>query len=210
MHSTRKSPPLPLSLSLFSPHTTDDDDLQLLRDLKTTPISLLCYAHPKTKNILTQRQKDASISGQGEPYEKQEDLYRNMYEVFGMQFDMGLEWVDKVEAVQAGEGPDSSDQGGGGGFSADGESSLSLLLFFFLSPALAHLSLSPSRNPTLHFETKQPTRPSSSPSKRSTPLPESGRPVGRGTSTSSLTVRVRVIGRGGRRRGIGSRRREWG
>jgi hypothetical protein len=177
--------------------------------LKTTPVSLLCYAHRKSKNILTQRQKDAAEDG-GEPYDKEDDVYRNMYEQLGMTYEMETELVSKVDEVKAGEGPDAWErEEGEGGFSADGES-LALALGRSVSTLTLTTFFSTPLPLTLAVPLQKPTRPSSSLLKPSTPLPASGLPAGSATSTSSPTARVRVIGIAGRLRGIGMSRRESG
>lgn len=102
-----------------------------MRELKTTPVSVLLYAASKTKNQLTQQQKDLAASGGGAGYDKQEDLYRNMYEQVSMNFRPDREMVKSVEAVQAGKGPDKDE---GSGFSADGQ--FALLPFSGSSPLL--------------------------------------------------------------------------
>ncbi|KAM0754876.1 SPOC domain-like protein [Meredithblackwellia eburnea MCA 4105] len=78
---------------------------RIMRDLKTTPLAVIAYAVPKTKNVLT-AQKKAEL---GQDYDKSDDAYRHYYDVFGVSFvpEGGMIGLLDQE-IHAGLGPDAT------------------------------------------------------------------------------------------------------
>lgn len=96
----------PRAVTQFQGPTTDHSMWlrQMMRDLKTLPVSVLSYCVPKTKNTLTARAKDSGS------YDKDEDGYRHMYENVHLDWNVGTSTLEAVERIQAGQGPDAKDQ----------------------------------------------------------------------------------------------------
>ncbi|KAK4053487.1 ATP-dependent DNA helicase yku80 [Microbotryomycetes sp. JL201] len=92
---------------------------RMIRELKTTPIIVLLYGVPKTKNILTARSKESG------KYDKHDDLYRYMYELVGAEFAPGMHTLAQIDGIIAGEGPDAEE---GSDWSADAHSAIILAM----------------------------------------------------------------------------------
>ncbi|GAA5949862.1 hypothetical protein JCM21900_004229 [Sporobolomyces salmonicolor] len=78
---------------------------RIVRDLKTIPASVILYGYPKTKNILTTRQKEEAAE-RGETFDRKEDLYRGFYELLPLTFAFDKTLVERVDEARAGLGGD--------------------------------------------------------------------------------------------------------
>ncbi len=74
---------------------------QIIRELATNPVAALSISVNKTKNILNAQAK------QEDDYSKEDDPYRNMYEALPWQFALSASVLDKVDAIEAANGPDA-------------------------------------------------------------------------------------------------------
>ncbi|KAM0788529.1 hypothetical protein ACM66B_001657 [Microbotryomycetes sp. NB124-2] len=92
---------------------------RMIRELKTTPVTIILYGCPKTKNILTARSKEAGN------YDRHEDPYRYMYELVAADWQPGMATLAQVDKIVAGEGPDAEQ---GSDWSADAHSALILAM----------------------------------------------------------------------------------
>ena len=92
---------------------------QIIRELATNPIAALSIGVNKTKNHLNAQAK------QEDDYSKEDDPYRNMYEVIPWEFALSRATLDKVDNITPGLGPDSKP---GSSYSASCEYLLDLLL----------------------------------------------------------------------------------
>ncbi|GAA5892625.1 hypothetical protein JCM5296_006178 [Sporobolomyces johnsonii] len=78
---------------------------RIVRDLRTIPASVILYGHPKTKNVLTTRQKEEAAA-RGEKFDRKEDLYRGFYELLPLTFAFDKTLVERVDEARAGLGAD--------------------------------------------------------------------------------------------------------
>ncbi|KAI5481662.1 ATP-dependent DNA helicase 2 subunit 2 [Pseudohyphozyma bogoriensis] len=90
---------------------------RILRDLKTTPLSVITYGVPKTRNVLTSKAK------RNDDYSPDDDVYRHYFEDIEMTFTPEgsmIKYLD--EKVVAGKGPDAA----GTGWTADAHTAIIL------------------------------------------------------------------------------------
>ncbi|SGY16371.1 BQ5605_C012g06859 [Microbotryum silenes-dioicae] len=95
---------------------------RIMRTLKTTPISILAYAAPKTKNVLFAQEK-LKAADEGIPFDKSASLYRHMYIQQPFTTDMHLGLLDVVDQLQ-GDQPEQGEDP----YPADAHSALILAL----------------------------------------------------------------------------------
>lgn len=90
---------------------------QIIRDLKTTPLGVILFGYPKTKNLLTARAKEYAAE-RDEKFDRSNDPYQGCYELLPLQATMDRTLLDKVDLAVAGEAADG-----------DGKDSFSPLFF---------------------------------------------------------------------------------
>ncbi|KAK4058526.1 ATP-dependent DNA helicase yku80 [Microbotryomycetes sp. JL221] len=91
---------------------------RIIRELKTTPATVLLYGTSKTKNVLTARAREQ------DSYDKHEDPYRYMYQLLQEAIcDVGT--LERIDTIEAGRGPDAVE---GSDWSADAHSALILAM----------------------------------------------------------------------------------
>ncbi|SCV67614.1 BQ2448_5225 [Microbotryum intermedium] len=95
---------------------------RIMRQLKTTPISILTFASPKTKNILFAQDK-ARAEAAGTHFDKSASLYRHMYIQQPFTGEMELRLLDVVDQIQGDEPEEGEDP-----YPADAHSALILAL----------------------------------------------------------------------------------
>ncbi|GAA5967240.1 hypothetical protein JCM11641_000485 [Rhodosporidiobolus odoratus] len=78
---------------------------RIMRELKTTPFGVICFAHAKTKNVLTTRAKEKA-NEHGEPFDRKADPYRHCYELLPFTYSMDQSLLPRIDDAAAGEGPD--------------------------------------------------------------------------------------------------------
>lgn len=88
-----------------APSLTTDLVKQIMRELKTTPLGVILFGYPKTKNLLTARAKENAIE-RDEKFDRANDPYQHCYELLPLQQTMDRSLLDKVDTAVAGQAPD--------------------------------------------------------------------------------------------------------
>ncbi|GAA5975557.1 hypothetical protein JCM10908_005201 [Rhodotorula pacifica] len=78
---------------------------RIIRDLKTTPLGVILFGYPKTKNLLTARAKE-NAAERDEKFDRSNDPYQGCYELLPLQATMDRTLLDKVDLTVAGEAAD--------------------------------------------------------------------------------------------------------
>ena len=78
---------------------------QMMRNLKTLPVSVISYGVSKTKNTLTARSKEEG------GYDKDADPYRHMYENVHEEWSVGKATLEAIEQITAGQASDGRGRG---------------------------------------------------------------------------------------------------
>ncbi|KAL8286523.1 hypothetical protein RQP46_004540 [Phenoliferia psychrophenolica] len=78
---------------------------RIMRDLKRTPLGVLTYCVPKTRNVMTSSMKEAD----GDRYDKDQDAYRNCAEAIPISYTPEAGMIQHLDSVRAGLGPDAKD-----------------------------------------------------------------------------------------------------
>jgi hypothetical protein len=76
-----------------------------MRDLRTIPVAVLAFGHPKTKNIMTTRAKEAAREN-GEAFDRQNDGFRGIYELVPITFNPDQSTLERIDQAEAGQGQD--------------------------------------------------------------------------------------------------------
>lgn len=79
--------------------------MQIIRDLKTTPLGVILFGYPKTKNLLTARAKE-NAAERDEKFDRANDPYRHCYELLPLQQTMDRSLLDQVDMAAAGHAAD--------------------------------------------------------------------------------------------------------
>ncbi|GAA5855574.1 hypothetical protein JCM8547_007894 [Rhodosporidiobolus lusitaniae] len=74
---------------------------RMMRELKTTPFSVISFAHKNTKNVLTTRGKERAAEND-EKFDKKSDPYRHCYELLPFTFSMDKTLLDRVDEMESG------------------------------------------------------------------------------------------------------------
>ncbi|GAA6002260.1 hypothetical protein JCM10207_003151 [Rhodosporidiobolus poonsookiae] len=78
---------------------------RIMRELKTTPFSVILFGHPKTKNLLTTRAKEKAAEND-EKFDRANDPYQHCYELLPFTFSADKSLLERVDEAVAGQGPD--------------------------------------------------------------------------------------------------------
>ncbi|GAA5881367.1 hypothetical protein JCM16303_000149 [Sporobolomyces ruberrimus] len=78
---------------------------RIMRDLRTIPVAVLAFGHPKTKNIMTTRAKEAARENE-EAFDRQKDGYRGIYELLPLTFNPDQSSLERIDQAVAGQGQD--------------------------------------------------------------------------------------------------------